>query len=72
MINQNNYLETCESCGCRCYDTDDSDNKFYQDIDVKEDLTAVYKSLKEKVYSLNVLQKKLYTLLYSKQKEFTE
>jgi len=47
-------------------------NKFYQDIDVKEDLTAVYKSLKEKVYSLNVLQKKLYTLLYSKQKEFTE
>ena len=47
-------------------------NKFYQDIDVKEDLSAVYKSLKEKVYSLNVLQKKLYTLLYSKQKDFTE
>ena len=45
-------------------------NKFYQDIDVKEDLVSVYKALKEKVYSLNNLQKKLYTLLYSKQKEF--
>ena len=47
-------------------------NKFYQDIDVKEDLVSVYKALKEKVYSLNNLQKKLYTLLYSKQKEFLD
>ena len=45
-------------------------NKFYQDIDVKEDLTAVYKSLK-KSYSLNVYKKTLHSL-YSKQKEFTE
>jgi hypothetical protein len=29
------------------------DNKFYQDIDVKDDLLKIYKDLKEKVYSLN-------------------
>jgi len=48
------------------------DNRFYQDIDVKEDLVSVYKTLKEKVYSLNPIQKKFYTLLYSKQKDFME
>ena len=48
------------------------ENKFYQDIDVKEDLLKVYKDLKEKVYSLNPTLKKLYTLLYSNQKKFSE
>jgi glycosyltransferase A (GT-A) superfamily protein (DUF2064 family) len=48
------------------------DNKFYQDIDVKEDLLKIYKDLKEKVYSLNPTLKKLYTLLYSNQKKFSE
>jgi glycosyltransferase A (GT-A) superfamily protein (DUF2064 family) len=47
-------------------------NKFYQDIDVKEDLPKVYKALKEKVYSINTTRKKLYTLLYSNQKQFSE
>ena len=48
------------------------ENKFYQDIDVKEDLEKVYQSLKDKVYSLNSKLKKLYTLLYSNRKKFTE
>ena len=48
------------------------DNRFYQDIDVKEDLVKIYKDLKEKVYSLNPTLKKLYTLLYSNQKKFSE
>ena len=48
------------------------DNKFYQDIDVKEDLLKIYKDLKEKVYSLSPNLKKLYTLLYSNQKKFSE
>tara|TARA_Y100000389_G_scaffold85099_1_gene81815 strand:- start:905 stop:2218 length:1314 start_codon:yes stop_codon:yes gene_type:complete len=48
------------------------ENKFYQDIDVKEDLEKVYQSLKDKVYSLNSNLKKLYTLLYSNRKKFTE
>ena len=48
------------------------DNKFYQDIDIKEDLLKIYKDLKEKVYSLNPTLKKLYTLLYSNQKKFSE
>jgi glycosyltransferase A (GT-A) superfamily protein (DUF2064 family) len=48
------------------------ENKFYQDIDVKEDLEKVYQSLKDKVYSLNSSLKKLYTLLYSNRKKFTE
>ena len=48
------------------------DNKFYQDIDVKDDLFKIYKDLKEKVYSLNPTLKKLYTLLYSNQKKFSE
>src|SRR6056300_1422912 len=48
------------------------DNKFYQDIDVKEDLLKIYKDLKEKVYSLSPTLKKLYTLLYSNQKKFSE
>ena len=48
------------------------DNKFYQDIDVKEDLLKIYKDLKEKVYSLNPTLKKLYTLLYSNQKKFSK
>ena len=47
-------------------------NKFYQDIDVKEDLPKVYKVLKEKAYSINATRKKLYTLLYSNQKQFSE
>jgi glycosyltransferase A (GT-A) superfamily protein (DUF2064 family) len=47
-------------------------NKFYQDIDVKEDLPKVYKVLKEKNYSINATRKKLYTLLYSNQKQFSE
>jgi glycosyltransferase A (GT-A) superfamily protein (DUF2064 family) len=48
------------------------DNKFYQDIDVKDDLFKIYKDLKEKIYSLNPTLKKLYTLLYSNQKKFSE
>src|SRR5210317_886070 len=48
------------------------ENKFYQDIDVKEDLEKVYQSLKDKVYSLSSKLKKLYTLLYSNRKKFTE
>jgi glycosyltransferase A (GT-A) superfamily protein (DUF2064 family) len=48
------------------------DNRFYQDIDVKEDLVKIYKDLKEKVYSLSPNLKKLYTLLYSNQKKFSE
>jgi glycosyltransferase A (GT-A) superfamily protein (DUF2064 family) len=48
------------------------DNKFYQDIDIKDDLLKIYKDLKEKVYSLNPTLKKLYTLLYSNQKKFSE
>ena len=48
------------------------DNKFYQDIDIKEDLVKIYKDLKEKVYSLSPNLKKLYTLLYSNQKKFSE
>ena len=48
------------------------DNKFYQDIDIKEDLLKIYKDLKEKVYSLSPTLKKLYTLLYSNQKKFSE
>ena len=47
-------------------------NKFYQDIDVKEDLPKIYKSLKYNVYSINATRKKLYTLLYSNQKQFME
>jgi glycosyltransferase A (GT-A) superfamily protein (DUF2064 family) len=47
-------------------------NKFYQDIDVKEDLPKVYKALKEKVYSINTSLKKLYKLLYSNKKQFSE
>ena len=46
------------------------ENKFYQDIDVKEDLSQIYKTLKEKIYSLNPPLKKLYTFLYSNQKKF--
>ena len=41
--------------------------KFYQDIDVKEDLPKIYKSLKDNVHSINASRKKLYTLLYSNQ-----
>jgi len=48
------------------------DNKFYQDIDVKDDLLKIYKDLKEQVYSLSPTLKKLYTLLYSNQKKFSE
>jgi glycosyltransferase A (GT-A) superfamily protein (DUF2064 family) len=47
-------------------------NKFYQDIDVKEDLSKVYKILKEKDYSINATYKKLHSLLYSNQKQFSE
>ena len=46
------------------------ENKFYQDIDVKEDLSQIYKTLKEKIYSLSPSLKKLYTFLYSNQKKF--
>ena len=46
------------------------ENKFYQDIDVKEDLSQIYKTLKEKIYSLSPPLKKLYTFLYSNQKKF--
>ena len=45
-------------------------NKFYQDIDVKEDLPKIYKSLKDNAYSINPTRKKLYTLLYSNQKGY--
>jgi glycosyltransferase A (GT-A) superfamily protein (DUF2064 family) len=48
------------------------ENKFHQDIDVKEDLEKIYQSLKDKIYSLNTSLKKLYTLLYSNRKKFTE
>jgi glycosyltransferase A (GT-A) superfamily protein (DUF2064 family) len=48
------------------------ENNFHQDIDVKEDLEKIYQSLKDKVYSLNTSLKKLYTLLYSNRKKFTE
>ena len=47
-------------------------NKFYQDIDVKEDLPKVYKVFNKKTYSINATRKKLYTLLYSNQKKFSE
>ncbi|MDB0053916.1 DUF2064 domain-containing protein [Candidatus Pelagibacter sp.] len=47
-------------------------NKFYQDIDVKEDLTKIYQSLKDNAYSINATRKKLYTLLYANQKQFSE
>ena len=47
-------------------------NKFYHDIDVKEDLPIIYKSLKDNAYSINSTRKKLYTLLYSNQKQFSE
>ena len=47
-------------------------NKFYQDIDVKEDLPKIYQSLKDNVYSINATRKKLYTLLYANQKQFSE
>ena len=47
-------------------------NKFYQDIDVKEDLPKIYKSLKDNAYSINATRKKLYTFLYSNQKQFNE
>ena len=47
-------------------------NKFYQDIDVKEDLPKVYKLLKEKAYSINATRKKLYTLLHSNLEQFSE
>jgi len=47
-------------------------NKFYQDIDVKEDLSKVYKVLKEKNHFINATYKKLHTLLYSNQKQFSE
>ena len=47
-------------------------NKFYQDIDVKEDLPKVYRLLREKAYSINTTRKKLYTLLCSNQKQFSE
>ena len=47
-------------------------NKFYQDIDIKEDLPKIYKSLKDNVYSINATRKKLYTLLYANQKQFSE
>ena len=47
-------------------------NKFYQDIDVKEDLPKIYNVLKKKVYSINAKRKKLYTLLYSNQKKFSK
>ena len=47
-------------------------NNFYQDIDVKEDLPKIYKSLKDNAYSINATRKKLYTFLYSNQKQFNE
>jgi glycosyltransferase A (GT-A) superfamily protein (DUF2064 family) len=47
-------------------------NKFYQDIDVKEDLPKIYQSLKDNAYSINATRKKLYTLLYANQKQFSE
>ena len=47
-------------------------NKFYQDIDIKKDLPKIYKSLKDNAYSINATRKKLYTLLYSNQKQFSE
>ena len=47
-------------------------NKFYQDIDVKEDLPIIYKSLKDNAYSINATRKKLYKLLYSNQKQFSK
>ena len=47
-------------------------NKFYHDIDCKEDLPIIYKSLKDNAYSINATRKKLYTLLYSNQKQFSE
>ena len=47
-------------------------NKFYQDIDVKEDLPKIYKSLKDNVYSINATRKKLYTFLSSNRKKFSE
>jgi len=47
-------------------------NKFYQDIDVKEDLPKIYKSLKDNAYSINATRKKFYTFLYSNQKQFNE
>ena len=47
-------------------------NKFYQDIDVKEDLPKIFKSLKDNAYSINATRKKLYTFLYSNQKQFNE
>ena len=47
-------------------------NKFYHDIDAKEDLPIIYKSLKDNAYSINATRKKLYTLLYSNQKKFNE
>ena len=47
-------------------------NKFYQDIDVKEDLPKIYQSLKDNAYSINTTRKKLYTLLYANQKQFTK
>ena len=47
-------------------------NKFYQDIDTKEDLPKIYQSLKDNAYSINATRKKLYTLLYANQKQFSE
>ena len=47
-------------------------NNFYQDIDVKEDLPKIYKSLKDNAYSINATRKKLYTFLYSNQQQFNE
>ena len=47
-------------------------NKFYQDIDAKEDLPKIYKLLKENVYSTNAARKKLYTFLHYNQNQFSE
>tara|TARA_B100001093_G_scaffold445578_1_gene449283 strand:- start:1315 stop:2628 length:1314 start_codon:yes stop_codon:yes gene_type:complete len=47
-------------------------NKFYHDVDVKEDLPQIYQSLKDNAYSINTTRKKLYTLLYANQKQFSK
>ena len=47
-------------------------NKFYHDIDVKEDLPKIYQSLKDNNSLINNTRKKLYTLLYKNQKQFNE
>ena len=47
-------------------------NKFYHDIDVKEDLPKIYQSLKDNNSLINNTRKKLYTLLYANQKQFNE